>query len=58
MQPPNQRVQSTPLRGRKIVAILKTDFVSIIIPTYWGGAADAQDVGRAGEERGVQKRPD
>jgi hypothetical protein len=42
---PNQRVQPTPLRGPEIVAILKADFVSIAIPIYRGGAADARHVG-------------
>jgi len=30
---PNRRLQLTPLRGRKIVPILKTDFGSTVIPT-------------------------
>ncbi len=30
--PPNQRVQSTPLRGHKIVRILETGFGLIVIP--------------------------
>jgi len=29
---PNQRLQLTPLRGPKIVAILKVDFGSTVIP--------------------------
>jgi len=43
-EPPNRRVQSTPLRGRKIVAILKSGFDPKLISFYCGGAADAQDV--------------
>jgi hypothetical protein len=45
--PPNRRVQSTPLRGRKIVAILKSGFVPKLISLYQCGAADAQHVGPA-----------
>jgi hypothetical protein len=44
--PPNRRVQLTPLRGRKIVAILKSGFVRKLISLYQCGAADAQHVGR------------
>jgi len=44
--PPNRRVQSTPLRGRKIVAILKSGFVPKLISLYQCGAADAQHVRR------------
>jgi hypothetical protein len=44
--PPNRRVQLTPLRGPKIVPILKADLGSIVIWFYWGGAADAQHVRR------------
>jgi len=44
--PPNRRVQSTPLRGHKIVRILKSDLSSNVISTYFGGAADAQHVRR------------
>src|SRR6266540_4272533 len=46
VQPPNQGVQSTPLRGRKIAAILTAGFVSKVVSIYWCGAADAQHVGR------------
>jgi hypothetical protein len=35
----------TPLRGRKIVRILKADFSSTAIPIYHCGAANAQHVG-------------
>jgi hypothetical protein len=47
VQPPNQRVQSTPLRGPEIVAILKADFGWMATLIYRCGAADAQHVGRA-----------
>jgi hypothetical protein len=30
--PPNRRLQLTPLRGRKIVPILKPDFDTTVIP--------------------------
>jgi hypothetical protein len=43
--PPNRRVQSTPLRGRKIVAFLKVGFPPKAFSIYWCGAADAQAVG-------------
>jgi hypothetical protein len=43
--PPNQRLQLTPLRGGKIVAILKPDFSSTVIPTHRCGATEAQHVG-------------
>ena len=36
----------TPLRGLKIVAILKGRLGSTLIAIYWSGAGDAQDVGR------------
>jgi hypothetical protein len=38
----------TPLRGRKILRILETDFGSTGIPVYRGGAADARGVGPRG----------
>jgi hypothetical protein len=41
---PNQRVQPTPLRGRKIVAILKGRFGPRVVLIYQCGAADAQIV--------------
>jgi hypothetical protein len=44
-QPPNKRVELTPLRGPKIVAILKAHFVWSAIPIYRCGAAHAQAVG-------------
>jgi hypothetical protein len=47
VQPPNRRVQSTPLRGPEIVAILKADFGWMAALIYRCGAADAQHVGRA-----------
>jgi len=33
MPPPNRRLQLTPLRGPEIVAILRADFGSTVIPT-------------------------
>jgi len=44
VQPPNRRVQSTPLRGPEIVAILKADFGWMAALIYRCGAADAQHV--------------
>jgi len=45
-QPPNRRVQLTPLRGPKIVAFLKADLGSVVISIHRRGAADAQHVRR------------
>jgi hypothetical protein len=42
---PNRRVQSTPLRGRKIGCILKPGFGSLVFLVYRCAAADAQTVG-------------
>jgi hypothetical protein len=44
--PPNKRIQPTPLRGLKIVGILKADSVPSLVAIYQCGAADAQAVGR------------
>jgi len=41
-------IQPTPLRGPKIVAILKRSFGPTAFPVYHGGAADGQDVRRLG----------
>jgi len=39
-------MEPTPLRGDKIVAILKAGIGSTAFPIYQGGAAHAQAVGR------------
>jgi hypothetical protein len=51
-------MQRTALRAHKIVAFLKVRIGSTPVPIHWCAAADAQAVGRAGEERGYQKRLD
>jgi hypothetical protein len=56
MQPPNRRVQSTPLCGHKIVGILKSECSSVVISTYLGGAADAQHVGPHGAVSTIQSK--
>jgi len=42
LAPSNNRIQPTPLRGPKIVAILKPGFNPIATPIYQCGAADAE----------------
>jgi hypothetical protein len=44
--PANKPMQPTPLRGPKIVAILKVGFTSTALPIYDGGAANVQAVGQ------------
>jgi hypothetical protein len=43
---PTRACSPTPLRGHKIVRILERKLGSNALPTYCGGAADAQSVGR------------
>jgi len=42
----SDRLIVTPLRGPKIVAILKAGFGPTVFPIYSGGAADGQPFGR------------
>jgi hypothetical protein len=45
-QPPNRRLQLTPLRGRKIVRILEAEFVPVAISIYEAAQLKRRTLGR------------